>query len=350
MKIAIIGSGFFGITIGLILSKKNQVDIYEKEKNILNGASFSNQFRFHLGYHYPRSQKTVNEIKKSKKNFISFFGNKVFEKTKNYYLITNNSKTKFNKYRKFLIKNKLYYKIINLNYKSNFIEKTIISKEKILNFFKIKKDILKKLINTKINLKLNSQFSKKDLLKYDKVIIATYGNNNILLKKLGINNLSEYKFQLVEKILVQLPIKYRKKSFVVIDGDFVCVDPYLGTKFHLLSDVKLSKLETKIGKFPYFKNKNKKYLNKGIIRNLKISKYNEFIRKSSDYLPFLKKAKYKGSMFVVRAIKKNKEKTDERTSSIYFHSSKIISIFSGKWNTCAYLAKKLNILVNQNEC
>ena len=51
MKIAIIGAGFFGITAGLILSNKHQVDIFEKEKKILNGASYSNQFRFHLGYH-----------------------------------------------------------------------------------------------------------------------------------------------------------------------------------------------------------------------------------------------------------------------------------------------------------
>ena len=48
-------------------------------------------------------------------------------------------------------------------------------------------------------------------------------------------------------------------------------------------------------------------------------------------------------MFVVRAIKKNKEKTDERTSSLYIHSNKILSIFSGKWNTCVHLAKNLNL-------
>ena len=34
--------------------------------------------------------------------------------------------------------------------------------------------------------------------------------------------------------------------------NFVCIDPYLGTNYHLLSDVKNSKLETKIGKFPFF--------------------------------------------------------------------------------------------------
>ena len=155
--------------------------------------------------------------------------------------------------------------------------------------------------------------------------------------------MNDYKFQLVEKILIKLPNKYYNKSFVVIDGNYVCVDPYLGTKYHLLSDVKLSKLETKIGKFPKFKNDNRKYLNKGIIKNIKISRFKEFIDRSSRYLPFLRDAKYVGSMYVVRTLKKNKEKTDERTSSIHFHSKKIISVLSGKWNNCVYLAKNLKI-------
>ena len=30
MKLAVIGSGFFGITLGLILSKKHEVDLFEK--------------------------------------------------------------------------------------------------------------------------------------------------------------------------------------------------------------------------------------------------------------------------------------------------------------------------------
>ena len=85
MKIAIIGSGFFGLTLGLFLSKTNEVHIFEKEKKILNGASAANQFRFHLGYHYPRSQKTVTEINKSKKLFTKYYGETIFQKTLNYY-------------------------------------------------------------------------------------------------------------------------------------------------------------------------------------------------------------------------------------------------------------------------
>ena len=49
-------------------------------------------------------------------------------------------------------------------------------------------------------------------------------------------------------------------------------------------------------------------MNGGIVKNLKVSQFNNFITRSSDYLPFLKDAKYIGSMFVVRAIMKNKEK------------------------------------------
>ena len=343
MKIAIIGSGFFGITLGLFLSKKNTVDVFEKKDTILNGASSANQFRFHLGYHYPRSQKTVNEINKSKNLFSNFFGNDLFGKTNNYYLIAKKSRVKSKKYFDFLKKNKLFYRSLQLKFKSSLIENSLLTNEKILNFFKFKKNVSKKIKKSKLNINFKQEFKKKDLSKYDKVIVATYSNNNFVLKNLGIKNLNEFKFELVEKILIKLPKEYINKSFVVVDGNFVCVDPYLGTKFHLLSDVKLSKLETIIGKFPVFKNKNKKFLNKGIIKNINISRFKMFINRSSKYLSFLKKAEYVGSMFVIRTIKKNKEKTDERTSDVQFHSKKVISVLSGKWNNCVYLAKNFKL-------
>ena len=153
MKIAIIGSGFFGTTLGLYLSKKNEVTIYEKEKTILNGASAANQYRFHLGYHYPRSKKTITEINKSKKLFTSFNGLKVFEKTVNYYLIAKKSKTNFIKYKSFLKKNRLYNKNINIINLSQKIDKVILSNEKILNYFKYKKTLLQKIQKSNLKLK-----------------------------------------------------------------------------------------------------------------------------------------------------------------------------------------------------
>ena len=139
-KIAIIGSGFFGVTSALILSKKHSIDLYEKKNSILNGASRANQMRFHQGYHYPRSIQTLNEVKKFNKSFLDFYGNDVLGTTNNYYAISNiNSKTNFQKFIEFLKKNKLYYRITKNQNFSSLVSKPILSDEKNLNYFKIKK-------------------------------------------------------------------------------------------------------------------------------------------------------------------------------------------------------------------
>ena len=76
MKFAIIGAGFFGLSIAIKIKEKypnSLVSIFEKEKDILMGASGKNQFRCHLGYHYPRSEKTIQECKKSFREFNKYF-------------------------------------------------------------------------------------------------------------------------------------------------------------------------------------------------------------------------------------------------------------------------------------
>ena len=121
----------------------------------------------------------------------------------------------------------------------------------------------------------------------------------------------------------------------------------MGTKYHLLSDVKYSKLEviTKIN--PVFRISKKKYLNNNINKNIKISNFKKFIKHGSTYLPFLKDAKYIGSFFVIRTIKENVEKNDDRTTEIKKIDKKFISILSGKWNTCVSLANKIEKIINK---
>ena len=72
MKIAIIGGGIFGVTAAIILGSKHNVELFEKNDDILKSASGSNQFRVHRGYHYPRSPETVTGIIKSESIRFSF--------------------------------------------------------------------------------------------------------------------------------------------------------------------------------------------------------------------------------------------------------------------------------------
>ena len=348
-KIAIIGSGFFGLSCAIILSKKYKVEIYEIKDTILCGASRANQMRFHLGYHYPRSGKTVNEINKHYTEFLKFYGNSVLGKTINFYGISKKySKINFKNYLKFLNKWNLKYKISNQKEFTDNIEGQVLSQEKILNFFEVKKKIKQKILQNNIKIKFNTTFKKKEIKNYDKIILATYDQNNKILNNLGFKPKKSFKYELVEKIIIKLPKEYKDKSYMVLDGKFICIDPYLGTKYHLLSDVKSSKLEIVKSKFPLFKNYKKKFLNKGIIKNKKISNYDIFLKNGLKYLSLLNKSKYIGSFFVTRALQINKEKTDERLNEISKHGNKIISIFSGKWNTCVGVARNVSNIIDKD--
>ena len=114
------GAGIFGCTLAIVLSKKFDVTIFEKKNSILNEASKMNQFRFHLGFHYPRSQKTINEIQKDYKNFLNFYGPNIYGNTHNYYFVSKKkSKTNFKQYINILKKNNLKFKTVQNSWGCN---------------------------------------------------------------------------------------------------------------------------------------------------------------------------------------------------------------------------------------
>ncbi len=349
-KICIVGAGLFGCTIALILSKAGyDIDLYEKNTDIMNETSLKNQQRFHIGYHYPRSNKTISEIKSSFKKFIKFYSKNIFGNTTNVYAISKKkSKISFRKYISILKKNKLSYKKnYNNTIFSDLIKDSIIVPEKNLNFFKLKKFILNKIKKEKkINLLLKSTFNKKKSSTYKKIIICCYSRNNEILKSLGIKNKKIFskKYELIEKIIVKLPNVFKNFSLVILDGNFLNFDPFIGTKYHLLSVVKQSKIETLNSKYPNFKSRKSRFLKQEFSTNLRQSKFEEFIEFSKKYVPLLEKAKYIKSFYTIRCIQ-NSKNDHERRNEINFINKKIITVQSGKWNTCVSLALKIkNIL------
>lgn len=341
-KIAIIGAGIFGCTLAIVLSKKFEVEIFEKRKSILNEASKMNQFRFHLGFHYPRSQKTIKEIQKDYKDFIKFYGKQVYGNTDNYYLVSKiSSKTKFKEYIKTLKKNKLKFKTINKPlFFGNTVEGIIKTPEKILNYFTLKKKISEILKIKKIKINFGTQFQKKSIDNFDYVFLCTYRNNNKILNDFGLKKIRKLRYELVEKILVKLPKKYKKLSCVVIDGKFLCIDPYIGTNFHLLSHVKFSKISIQNKKIYDF-NKKKILLKKEVIKNIKISKFSKIVKSGLKYLPFLSKAKYIKSFYLIRTLNINSMVDDDRTNQVKRIDNKIFTILSGKWNTAVSLSNEI---------
>ena len=69
-RIAIVGAGWYGCHIGVSLAALGfDVTIFEKHHRPLNEASGNNQFRLHLGFHYPRHYTTRMQ---SRDGFLRF--------------------------------------------------------------------------------------------------------------------------------------------------------------------------------------------------------------------------------------------------------------------------------------
>ena len=74
------------------------------------------------------------------------------------------------------------------------------------------------------------------------------------------------------------------------------------------------------------------------------SKFKEFIKFSKNYVPLIKGAQYIKSFYTIRCVQ-NSKNDHERRNEINLINKKIITVQSGKWNTCVSLALKIkNIL------
>ncbi len=341
MNLAIIGGGLFGISSAIKIKEKfpnSKVDIFEKNSDFLMGASGKNQFRWHRGYHYPRSEDTIRECLDSYNEF-----NKYFKKAKiisdNYYAISrNNSKTNFIDYLKVLKKNQLDFEIVNNeNFKKNMVDGIVKVNESLINIDIVRKLSKKYLKNLNVNIYLNNfvnltaEFKKQ----YDYIVLSTYENNNRILKLK-----SQNKYQLVEKIIVKTPKNFRKKSFVVLDGNFMCIDPYKNLNLSILGHVRHSVHKTIINNNANFGKKFSQLINNYYNERKSYSKF-QFIKDDfNKYFNGMENLEFKSSFYVVRCTKKNKEKTDERLSECTLKDN-IISIFSGKWVSSFSISKKI---------
>ena len=342
-KIAVVGGGVFGCTSAWMLSKQGyDVDLFEKNNDIMTQASYINQYRLHRGYHYPRSKETAQSSIEGERSFLKVYGDSVINgKTKHYYCIAkNDSLISKSQYIKFLEQLNLPYKkkklgIIN----KNVVNLTIEANEMLFDPYKLKSLVWKKLKQFSVNVNLNTKFDKKN---YDYVINATYSNLNEVIPEKKQKN---YQFELCEKPVLKLPISYKNKSVVIMDGPFMCIDPLGDTDYHVMGNVVHAIHSRNIGKYPVFEEKFNELLNKGIIKNPKITNINKFINSAKKFFKDIEKSKHIGSMYTIRTVLPNKEQDDARPTLVENIYGNIFNLFSGKIGTCVNAGNEIKKLI-----
>ena len=349
MRIAIVGGGIFGITASIILAKNHQVELFEKNNELLQSASGSNQYRIHRGYHYPRSPDTVKDIIESENSFKEVFSDAMLTDFEHYYCIAKeNSLTSAKQFLDFCNKFQLEYTPSQLQFMNkDSIEICIRVKESVYDPEKLKQVCWKKLKDQNVKIHLSNKVSDDLFEKFDRVVICAYAGINQLLKQYPTQQ-NEYQFELCEKPVVKLPESFKNKSVVIMDGPFMCIDPLGNTGLHLLCNVVHEIHQTNIGKYPSINKKFVDLIDKGIVKNPSQTNFPKFIESTIDFIPEITKAKHVGSMFTYRAVPPRVEETDARPTIVKEINNKIVTLFSGKITTCVEAARKVEKIFDKN--
>jgi len=349
MRIAVVGGGIFGITVSIILGKNHQIELFERNNELLQSASGSNQYRIHRGYHYPRSPDTVKDIIRSENSFKETFSEAIVNQYDHYYCIAKkNSLTSAKQFVDFCAE----YGLVIDKAELDCVQKDSIDlcgkvKESVYDPKKLKKLSLDKLNECNVKIHLNTEVTDEIFAEFDRVVICTYANLNALLTRFP-ELQEEYQFELCEKPVVKLPDSFHNKSIVIMDGPFMCIDPLANTDLHLLCNVTHEIHQTNIGKIPEIDKQYLHLLDNGMIKNPSHTNYDKFIKSSLEFFPEIKNAKYVGSMFTIRAVPPRVEDTDERPTLVKKINEKIITVFSGKITTCVEAAEEVKKIIQKN--
>lgn len=322
-KIIIIGAGWYGCHIYSFLKeeyKNIELLILEKNDDIFNNSSNFNQNRLHLGYHYPRCNKTRNLCKKGYHRFIKKYRDLVDFIDYNYYCISKESLIDYKTYLKIYSNDYNYdHTIVDNIYFKNIDGNIINTKEKIINSNKAKFFFKQIINNIKYNYNvykienLNNKVFINDEIECDLVIDCTYNQLQLSNKKYIYENTISLLYKRIDFTNIF-------DSLTIMDGSFFSLYPRDITKeIYTLTHVKYT---------PFISSNTITNLFKSL-ENQEVDeiKNNMEIDVKKYYLNFDKDFEYKGYFTSFKC--KNDCKNDSRSCNIE-RNNNIISVNCGK--------------------
>jgi FAD dependent oxidoreductase len=341
-KVAVAGAGIYGATIAIRLAEQGQGVRLFDPLGILRAASAINQYRIHAGYHYPRSPETIRETLEARAEFTEAFAPAIVRNSRHYYAIPKDgSLTPPDVYERVMRKHGLVCRACQPEWMDfSFIDRCYEVDEQIYD-----PDVLRDVVTSRIE-RLGIPFEQRAFTpemrgEYDFVIWATYG----LGPSRGL--FKSAKYQVAEKILIELPPELRGVALVVVDGPFTAFDPYGGSARSLFGSAKNTNHWTTTDSAAPIPEPYASLLNRSVFEPIPFGRFDAMRKDSALAVPASRNAVYLGSRFTIRVVENNPEQ-DRRTlyvreaapGELHIFSGKVVSAVKAARIVCERVAKK----------
>lgn len=360
-EVAIIGAGITGLHTGLFCTKKRKKALLiESDSQPFGRATFANQARTHMGYHYPRSISTAKKAGNYFDKFYNDFGfciNSDFEKI--YAIAKKNSWTSGRQFKKFCSAIDIPCKEIERAniFNKDSIESAFLTKEftydaGLLKSYYLEKIGEKDFVDITCGEKIHDinqieEFYKIELSSGRSILCkcivnATYSSVNQILFIAGYEPF-DIKYELCEIILCRVDEKLKKYGITVMDGPFFSLMPFGKTNYHSLTSVTFTPHMVSHESIPRF---NCQQLSGGKCSQKFLYNCNDCVAKPKTAFPYMKRLamkylksdfeiSYEKSLFSMKPILEKSEIDDSRPAFIKIdhENPTFISVLSGKVTT-----------------
>lgn len=324
LKIAVAGAGIYGATAAIRLQEQgHQVDLFDP-LGVLRAASAINQYRVHAGYHYPRSPETIQEVMEARREFAREFAPAIVRNSRHYYAIPKEkSLTSPDAYEAVMRKYDLPWRECRPFWMDfGFIDRCYEVDENIYD-----SDVLRQLLEERLRERgitlRQREFHAGLRPEYDWVVWATYG----LGPSKGFFKVAKY--QIAEKILIELPEQLHGVALVIVDGPFTAFDPYGNSSRSLFGSAKNTNHWTTTNPDDPIPAAYQAVLNGREFLPVPFTRFEAMRADCCLSVPSAKSAVYLGSRFTIRVVEDNPE-SDRRTLYVRDGAPGEIHIFSGK--------------------
>lgn len=360
----IIGAGLYGLYSALFCAQRGEnVIVLEYDNAPFKRATYINQARVHMGYHYPRSYSTAIKSAGYFERFNKDYGFCVHSKFDQVYATSDAfSWTNAEQFKKFCEAAKIRCDEVPVEkyFNEEMCDGAFLTEEYTYDAQILKKYFLDELLKYN-NIKLcygvrisklsrcenlyEVELESGEKLYSGFVLNATYASTNQIIGKC--QGIEEEKFgikyELCEIILCDVNDKLHGTGITVMDGPFFSIMPFGKTGLHSLTSVTFTPHMASFDKVPTFPCQKG---SKGFCSTTQLGNCNDCIAKPEtawSYMSNLAKKylkeeygfQYKESLFSMKPILKASEIDDSRPTVIKVHTTEptFVSVLSGKINT-----------------
>jgi len=357
----IIGAGLYGLYSALFCAKQNErVFVVEKDPAPFMRATYINQARVHMGYHYPRSLSTAVKSAGYYNRFHEDYGFCIHDKFEQIYATSSQfSWTNAGEFVKFCEDADIFCEPVNpsIYFKEGFCDGAFLTREDTYDAMILRDyfvNELKKYPNvtisystdiasiTKMDTHYQVELQNGDVVESAFVLNATYASVNQTQKMLSFEPF-RIKYELCEIILCEASKELQDVGITVMDGPFFSIMPFGKTGLHSLTSVTFTPHDVSYDETPHFACQEK---SEGYCNSKHLGNCNECKAKPVSAWPYMSSlAKkymkdefgftYRKSLYSMKPILKTTEIDDSRPTVIKTFSNEptFISVLSGKINT-----------------